>query len=57
VSAIFQISKGPDTEVSAVSQLAAGLTSSPMEMAALVAMIDAANQIAAKRGAYKRKAA
>ena len=37
--------------------MAAGLTSSPMEMADLVAMIDAANPLSTKRGPYRKRAA
>lgn len=37
--------------------MAAGLASSPMEMADLIAMIDATNQLPAKRGPYKKRAA
>jgi IS1 family transposase len=37
--------------------MAAGLTSGPMEMTDLVTMLDAANAVPAKRGAYKKRAA
>jgi hypothetical protein len=36
--------------------MAAGLTSSPMEMSDLVAMIDTANPAPAKRGPYRKRA-
>jgi hypothetical protein len=58
LKAATQISNGPSTHKAhrLTPAMAADLTPSPMEIADLVAMIDAANPVAIKRGPYKKRA-